>query len=223
MGAAAGTVDAHSNKTNRPTSPLTDAQLQHPPALVRARGRFRAAPRSFPNSGSTTCCSRPGPTCHRALIAEGHQLTDRTAELALFVTIERHLTSGPRTQRATVTFLTNTPFSRAGTFGPGQDGATMRSSRSAVMTRTSAPVRMSRNGAPSHHRQYHRPQVLAARAARHVVRSAVPEPPGRRAQRRLRMSSAVTGYSLVAAQLGDAQATSVATASGDSGRAKRNP
>jgi hypothetical protein len=37
------------------------------------------------------------------------------------------------------------------------------------------------------------------------------------------VAEAVTGYSLVAAQLGDAQATSAATASGDSGRAKRNP
>jgi hypothetical protein len=40
---------------------------------------------------------------------------------------------------------------------------------------------------------------------------------------RLRMSTAVTGYSPVAAQLSDTQATSAATASGDSGRAKRNP
>ncbi|MFZ2055872.1 MAG: hypothetical protein WAV54_00480 [Acidimicrobiales bacterium] len=34
-------------------------------------------------------------------------MTDRTAELALFGAIEHHLPSGPHTQRATVTFLTN--------------------------------------------------------------------------------------------------------------------
>jgi hypothetical protein len=35
VGAEAGAVDAHTNKTNKPTSPVTDAQSQYRPALVR--------------------------------------------------------------------------------------------------------------------------------------------------------------------------------------------
>ena len=59
MGGEAGTVDAHTNKTKRPTNPLTDAQSQHPSALVCVSARALAgSPRPGASVAARSCSPR---------------------------------------------------------------------------------------------------------------------------------------------------------------------